>query len=63
MKFTQIAAAGGNESVVLYALGEDGKVYEYVNRKVSTPGQPGNGPIVEWKEWWQPLEFPIGAPQ
>jgi hypothetical protein len=50
MKFTQIAAAGDDESTVLYALGEDGNVYEYVTRQVSIPGQRANETTIEWRD-------------
>ena len=56
MKFVQIAAAGGDESVVLWALGEDGRVYEYVKKKITQDGES------TCKEFWQPLVFPFGEP-
>jgi hypothetical protein len=58
MKIKQIAVALNAEEEMLYALGEDGCLYQKNGRSVKTDAGG-----YQWLSWWEIVDMPIGDPE
>ena len=57
MKFIQIAVATeSSNGEVLYALGDNGVIYERAGKNIVSEGKS------EWKYWWRPLNNEFSEP-
>ena len=62
MKIKQIAVAIQEDGQVIYALSEDGILYQrqYLARPAPTEANPY---LVDWAYYWELVDYPVGIPE